>query len=274
MANSNSEILKENLTEIADLCREKLKISSPIHFRSLPFVVSSAIGGIPFLFGGVNAVKVSEFSETWKLSDTSFVVGSSISTSATSIKATVSNYYTNTSGSPTYAYGDKDIVVVQKCFSKPTHVGSSGKTELIETALVYVTWFTKRKTTDTSANTTRQALNASCTMMKYLNASGVVSRASSSYGFYMTPQTPSCTSNTSASTYVRVSSPVLYYRASSTYESQDNIKKVTDCGFQWTVEVYAVDKDSTVNRTVQDEVDKMLVNGWLIEPYASGGSSK
>lgn len=269
--------LINKLKAIADAIRSKTGKTGELTLAQMAMEIANIQTGssdVPFKWGGMNAIKVSEFSETWKLSDTSFVVGSTNATTATSIKATVANYYTNTSGSPSYAYGDKDIVVVQKCFSKPTHVGSTGKTELIETAMVYVTWFTKRKTTDVSANTTRQALNSSCTMMKYLNASGVVTRASASYGFYMTPQTPSCSSNTSASAYIKIGSPVLYSRASSSYESQANMQKVTDCKFEWLVEVYAVDKDSTVNRSFQNEIDDILVKNWLVESYNSGGSSK
>ena len=216
-------------------------------------------GGVPFEYGGFNAEKIAEYEENYTLADTSFVKGSSSSTSATSILATTANKYTNTTGSPTIAYGDKDIIVVQTCRVKPTHSASATKkARQIGYAAVFVTYFSKRKTTDTSAKTTRQANVLTAYVNKYYNTSGVVTRANANYGFYMTPQTPTVANATAASTYVRCGSPILYYRVSTSYETAANIKTVTECTFDWHLDVYTVDAFSTVEAAVNDKIDGIL----------------
>lgn len=218
---------------------------------------------VPFEYGGLNAIKIAEYDESWILGDTSFVVGSSSSTTSTSILASVSNKYT-TPLSPTYSYGDKDIVVVQRCLAKPTYNSSvSKKAQQIQYAATYVSWMSKRKTTDTSQKTTRQVYNSSAYINQYYNSSSAITRAVANYGFYMTPSAPTVASATSASTYVRCSTPVLYYRVSSTYMSSANIKTVTDCNFYWHLDVYAVDPFSTITSTINDDLDRILTNGGL-----------
>lgn len=264
--------LIDKLNAIGDAIREKTGKQDKISLTDMPNEILSIHTGspdVPFKYGGVNAIKLAEYETSWDLSDTSFVVGSSASTTATSILASKTDYTTSgtktfasLTGSPTYAYGDKDIVVVQKFLTTPTHEGSNHKGEVVSVACEMVSWFTKRKTTDTSANTTRQATNASTTMCKYYNTSGVITRASASYGFYATPSTPNIASATGASTYVRVPTPVLYYRANSSYETTSNIKFVTDCLWKWKVELYVVDSASTLARVVNNDIDSLLVSGW------------
>jgi len=220
------------------------------------FVDEDDVSSNVFEYGGTNAELVSSYSETFTLAGTSFVVGSSASTSATSIKATVSNRFT----SQTIAIGEKDIVVVQRYRVTPTHDDATGKTQMIRYAGMLVSQASKRKTSDTSANTTRQFNSITSYILKYFNSSGTAARTQTNYGFYMTCQTPSFASSSAASTTVRASSPVLYYRASSTYESTANIKKVTECTFEWSVEVYLVDPSSTMCRTMHGEIDNMLLS--------------
>lgn len=211
-----------------------------------------------FTYTGSNPELVAEYNETWTLADTSFVIGSSASTSATSIKAAVSNRFT----SPTIAFGDKDIIFIQRCVATPIHSSeATGKVQQNKYVYQYVTYYSKRKTSPTSAKTTRQAYNLTSYLNDYLNTSGVRTRSVANYGFYMTPSAPSVASATAASTTARCSSPVLYYRVSTTYESADNIKLVTDCTFDWNVKVYTLDAFSTLGRIVNDDLDNMLLEG-------------
>ena len=213
---------------------------------------------VPFEFGGMNAELVSEYNEDYTLEDTTFVIGESVSTSSTSIKPTVTNRYTNTTGSPTVAYGDKDIVVVQTVNSEVEHEEGATGARVIKCCYVVVTWYSKRKTTDTSAKTTRQPFGTGNTnMVKYFDTSNAITRGLASYGFYGIPQTPSV-SATANSTYVRVSSPILYYRASSTYESTTNIKLVKDVKWHWNVKVYAVDPFTSITSAINDLQDEWL----------------
>lgn len=265
--------LTNKLEAIGNAIRQKTGKSAKLSLAQMPTEILSIQTGssdVPFKWGGVNAVKLAEYETSWTLADTSFVIGSSSSTTATTILASKTDYttagtktFTSLTGSPTYAYGDKDIVVVQWTQSTPTHNGADHKAELISQCYMMITHFSKRKTTDTSAKTTRQAASMSLGFSKYYNTSGVISRANASYGFYATPTTPNTTSTTSASTYVRVPTPTLYYRVSTSYEKADNIKKVTACDFKWRLELYVVDKDSTLESLVNDEIDNMLTNGWV-----------
>lgn len=263
--------LINKISAIANAIRTKTGKSGKLSLEQMPDEILSIQTGssdIPFKYGGMNAVKIAEYSNSFTLEETSFVKNSSSSTSATSILASKTDYTTSgtktfasLTGSPTYAYGDKDIVVIQWTEARPTHSGSDKKAEVIRDAYVMITHFTKRKTTDTSANTTRMASNMSTIMCKYYNTSGTITRANASYGFYATPGTPNVASTTANSTYVRVPTPTLYYRANTSYEKVDNIKKVTACDFKWKLAVYVVDKDTSLARAINDEIDNMLVNG-------------
>lgn len=256
---ANTETIKNVLKSICDAIRAKTGKTAAIPFADIPQEIANIDGGGNyFKFGGKNARLISEYDETFTLEDTSFIKGSSTSTSATSIKAAVSNRYT-TPMSPTVAYGDKDIVVVQRLVAIPTHSDeASGKAQQIQYAQTYISWISKRKTNAASGKTTRQVYNTSAYINKYYSTGGAVTRAVANYGFYGTPSAPTVASATAASTYVRVSSPVLYYRVSSSYESADNIKLVDDVIWQWHVEVYEVDAFSTLTAVLNDELDELL----------------
>lgn len=221
-------------------------------------------GGTPFEWGGMNATLVSEYNEDYTLEDTSFDKDVTYGSTATTLLASVSNKYTNTTGSPTYAYGDKDIVVVQTINCEIEHEeGASNAGKMLKNSYVMVSWFSKRKTSDTSAKTTRQvySTNTGYVAMKYYNASGVLSRVcGTAYGFYGTPQVPSVASATTNSTYVRASSPSFACRTHSTYESAANMKLVKDVTWHWNVKVYAVDSGSSITNAVNDVHDAWLTD--------------
>lgn len=260
--------LTDKLRNIAEAIRFKTGKSAPLTLAEMPDEIMSISGGgssdIPFPFGGLNAELIAEYDEDYNLADTSFVIGESASTTATSIKASVSNRYTNTTGSPTYNYGDKDIIVVQAVNCNVEHeTRATDVSRQLKSSYVMTSYISKRKTSDTSAKTTRQVLSiANANAVKYYNASGTVSRTvlTSSYGFYGTPQAPTMASTTATSTYVRVSSPALYYRVSGTYESANNIKLVKDVQWHWNVKVYVVDPFSTPVSAVNDEQDAFLTD--------------
>lgn len=212
---------------------------------------------VPFRLGGLNAVKVAEYTKSWTLADTSFVIGSSSSTSATSILAAASNLFT----SPTIAFGDKDVVVLQTCICRPRYSAAATiKARQIGYAGCYYSVISKKPTTDGAAKTQRMVYNISTAyQLKYYNSSGAVTRASSNYGFYMTAAAPTFASATAASTTVRCNSPTLYYRCSNTYHSAANCKAVTACDFDWKVEVFTVDKFTTPTAEMIDRMEEILV---------------
>lgn len=214
-----------------------------------------------FKYTGTNAQLVHSFSKTYTLADTSFVIGSSEATAATSIKATTANEFT----SPTIAFGDNDIIVVQKMLVTPTHgSGSTAKARTNQWCCVYLSTISKRKTTNTSAKTTRQVSTVNSTMHQYYNTSGTLTRGANSYGFYAAPQAPTVASATAASTTVRAGSPILYYRVNASYETAANIKTVTACTWKWTVDVYTVDSQTALQSAINDDIDDMLVNGLTV----------
>lgn len=219
-------------------------------------------GGTPFVFGGMNAELVSEYDEDFTLADTSFVIGESASTTATTILASVTNKYTNTTGSPTYNYGDKDIVVVQTVNCEVEHEESAtNKAMQLKSCYVGLAWISKRKTTDTSEKTTRQVIPMTANLVKYYNARGVVTRAlAGAYGIYGIPQGPTVASATANSTYVRVSSPALACRVSGTYESSANMNLIKDVHWHWNVKVYSVDPMTSPLSAINDIHDEWLTD--------------
>lgn len=257
--------LTDKLIAIADAIRSKTNKTASLTLDEMPSEIMSISGGgssdIPFEFGGMNAEFISEYNESWSLADTSFVIGESASTSATSIMSSISNRYTNTTGSPTVAYGDKDIVVVQTVNCEVEHEASAtDSARQLKSSYVGLAWFSKRKGTDTSAKTDRQAVPMTANLVKYYNTKGVVTRAlAGAYGFYGTPQGPSVSSATSTSAYVRVSSPTLNYRASSSYESTSNIKLVKDVHWYWNVKIYTVDPFTSPACAINDIQDAFML---------------
>lgn len=212
---------------------------------------------IPFRLGGLNAEKVAEYSEAWTLADTSFVIGSSSSTSATSIRAATSNRFT----SPTIAFGDKDIVILQTVSARPSYsAAATNKTRQIGYAGFYYSVISKKPTADGAAKTQRMVYNITTAyQLKYYNSSGAIARLSNNYGLYMTASAPTFASATAASTTVRCSSPTLYYRCATSCHSAANSKSVTACDFNWKVEVFTVDPFTTPAAEIIDRLEEILV---------------
>lgn len=259
--------LTDKLTAIANAIRTKTGKTGQLTLDAMPDEIMSIEGGggssdVLFPFGGVNATLVSTYDQYYTLDDTSFERGVTAPSTSTTIKAAVTNAYTNTTGSPTYAYGDKDIVVVQYCNVELDYDDSAvEKVKQIKSSYAMVSWLSKRKTTDTSNKTTRQLFGTgSANAMEYYNGSGVLTRAVATYGVYATPQAPSVASSTAASTYVRVNSPSISCRYSTTYESADNMKKITDFRVHWHVEVYAVDPFTSPSGAINAMQDEFLTD--------------
>lgn len=211
-----------------------------------------------FRYSGTTPTLIASFSDSWTLADTSFVKGSSSSTSATSILASVSNKY----ATPTIEIGDKDVIIVQKMTASPVHSASASKKAMqIRYAYCFVSYFSKRKTNNTSARTTRQTQGIGAYINDYYNTSGTRTRVVSNYGFYMTPTGGSVGNSTAASTTVRISSPTLYYRVSTSYETAANIKLVTECNFEWRGDIYLVDPFSSLYSMLNEDIDNLIVNG-------------
>lgn len=209
-----------------------------------------------FPYGGKNATKVAEYDETFTLADTTFPVGTFTSTTATSIKATVSNRFT----SPTIAIGDKDVVVIQTVMVVPEYSGGDGKAQEIAYINRYTTHISKRRTSANATKNTRQSTSLSIAELRYGNTSAVDTIGNASYGLYATPQAATVASATAASTTVRASSPILYARVSTSYSKKENMQKITDCTWFWHVDVYLVDGQSTVGSYNVNEVCDQLMS--------------
>lgn len=251
--------ITDKLYAIADAIRAKKGVSYEMTMAQMPQEIASIPTGstdVPFGFWGMNAVKVAEYSESWVLADTTFVVGSTSSTSAVSIKSPVSNYFTTNS----IAIGNKDVVVVQRCRVTPQYSGTATNTARARYySTTYATWISKRDSTATSRNSVRSAFSSNVCFLNYLNTSGSSALAAAAYGLYMQPGNASVGSTTAASTTVRVPSPTFYARANASYASVANQKSITDAAFDWNVEVYLVDPGTTIRTMCNDAVD------WIID---------
>lgn len=246
--------LTDKLSAIAAAIRSKTGRTAPMTLSQMPSEILSIPTGssdTPTRFGGLNATLVAQHHETFTVSDTTFVPGTTSSTSATTLKVSVANYYT----SPSIAIGDKDIIVVQHIDVVPTHQASATKKALYQKgSFVGVSWISKRRTTSSSTKNTRQVVNTtSSSNLRYYNASGTDSVSNTTYGFYATPQTASVASTTAASTTVRINSPTLSCRASTTYESSANMLLVTDFAYEWYVDIYLADAQSSVASAILDQ---------------------
>lgn len=253
--------LIDKLIAIGDAIRRKTGKSGKLTLEQMVTEIDEiAVGSSDVLsqWTGLNPVKVAEYDETYSLADTTFSKGSETSTSAKTIKATTANRFTT----PTISIGDKDILVIQKTHTVPTHEsGATDKGRQIKHAYLNIGLISKRKTSDTSGNTTRQVHALSTYMNNYYNSNAVNTRGVYNYGFYAAPQNPTVASTTSANTTVRVGSPILYYRIATAYESQANINMIEDVRFRWHADVYLVDAGSSMGRVANDVLDDVLVNG-------------
>lgn len=252
------------LTAIADAIRERTGKKDRLPLDDMPDAIRSISGGggTPLPWGGMNGELISEYSRDFTLADTLWVKGTTGTTSNTvvTLRAAESYAYNNTTGSPTVAYGDKDIVVVQTVNVDAEYDGKQENANLFGGAsIVHVTWLTKRKTSDTSAKTTRQAYPTTTnTMVKYRNSSGAWTRVSQQYGFYAAPSSASVASSTAASTYVRINSPTLSCRSYASYQTPANMRCVDAVTWRWNVKVYTVDQNSTPALAMTDAQDEWL----------------
>jgi hypothetical protein len=247
--------LTDKLKAIADAIRSKTGRTDAMQLDDMPDEILSISGGSdPFPYSGLNPQLVAEHHQYWGLDETSFVVGQSESTTATTILASVTNGFTTA----TLTVGDNDIVVIQRCCARPYHDGADGKAEQIAYAHTYVSWISKRSTNSITAKTSRAVSNSSSSLLGYRSITGAEVRAASTYGLYMTPTAPTVSPPTGNTTAVRIPSPALYYRVSATYEKAANIKKVYNCDFTWDVEIYTVDPFSSVGAAVFEANEGMI----------------
>lgn len=255
MANKLYE--EQDIQNIANAIREKNGSSDTYKVSEMPDAIKNISGGggdNAFEFGGLNAQLVANYDEEWGLGDTSFVIGSSASTSSTNIKSPVGNRFTSSN----IDVGNKDIVIIQSCSTKPVHSsGASDTAQQTGYGYVYLSYWSKKRLTPDAELTTREICNIQKYTLEYL-LSGVPTRSGSNYGFYMTPTAPTLSSVTAQKTTIRCSSPTLFYRVASNMESADNIKKVTACSFKWHVKVYLVDPQSSPGGAVNRTLEEML----------------
>lgn len=257
--------LTDKLIVIANAIRIKTGKSEPLTLTEMPSEILSIQTGssdIPFEFSGFNAELIDEHSEDFYLADTSFVAGESVSTNATVIRNSEANKYTNTTGSRVYDYGDKDIIIVQEVDTTVEHEDSAvNVAKVLKHCYVYLTFVSKRKNTDSGDRINRQLYNVTSIATKYFDTKGAIVRAASSYGLYGVPVAPTMSSSTAVSAYVKIGTPNLYYRASASYESVNNIKLVKNAHWHWTVKVYTVDPFTNITAVVNQMHDNFFMEG-------------
>lgn len=253
---SNKLYEEENIRAIAEAIRQK-GVSGQMTVGDMAgkvLQIPTGSGGVPFRLGGMNAEKVDEYTESWTLADTSFVIGSTPSSST--IKSGISNRFYG----KYINFGDKDIVIIVTGSIHPQYSSAAtNKARSLSYAGCYYTVISKRPTVDGGAKTERMTYRFNQSFIKYYNSSGSIARAASSSGFYMTLAAPTISSTTGSYATVKCSSPTLSCSCSTSYLSTDNCKAVTACDFNWSVEVYAVDPFTTPAAEMLDRIEQNLV---------------
>lgn len=216
-------------------------------------------GGVPFYAGGVNATLLETHSETLKLSATSYP-SMTMSTTQQTIKASVSGAFVSAYTSQT----DCDLVIVQKAYVK--HVYTAGATNvylvldsLRETFYWYSRYLYKPGTySSRTCNTSNYYIN-------YYDKNGVLNKVQSSYGIYASVNSLS-TSTSGANIRFTIASPTWYARASTSYETVENLSSLdTDATIlEWLVQIYKVDERSTPLGGFLDEFDQAVVDRTVI----------
>lgn len=211
-------------------------------------------GGGSFKWGGTNPRLLSTFEHTYRLADTSFEIGSSASTAAAVIRAAETNAFNPGS----FIFDGNDIIIVQTITATPTHSSSANKkAQQIKFASKKVNYVTMDKAVNGTLSFNLQNLTTTVYFNQYYNSSSAVTRVKNQYGFYSTPNAENL-SYGNKNINITINSPVLYYRVNSSYESSANIKLVTECEYNWKVEIYSVDYTTSPLGEIYKDIDDIL----------------
>jgi len=263
---SNKLYDEASIQAIANSIRSKTGSTDTMTVSEMSTAIDGiSAGGTPLKWGGANAELVAVHSAEFALSETSFIIGATSSTSATLLKAS-STTDERRFLSSSLAVGDKDIVTVQKVLAIPTVEGGTNKQQQIAGAMLSINYVAKRQS-NYATLMSRVARGASAnfanSLLIYYTSPGsvqVYAASSTTYGLYGIPAVPTLSSATNANTTVTIGTPTLYSRASTTYMTSANMKCITDGVWKWYVEVYLVDSCSTLADAVFMDLGYMCKN--------------
>jgi len=260
-----------SIQAIANSIRSKTGGTAAMKVSEMATAINGISSGSANIFGysGTNPVHVASLAEEWSLADTTFDASTTPSTTSTTIKNATNPYFTNANGSPNYNYGDSDIIIVQQCLTVPTYgSGCTNKARMTQATHIHVMYYSKVRATGLTANGTRSSFYYTNTVLEYYGSSGTFSRTSNSnYGLYMTPYAPSLASSSADTTSVKIASPYIYCRGSSSYSSVANLQTVTDCSFKWKVDIYTVDAGTSIASELFRNNGTLVNDGLSLNDY-------
>lgn len=222
------------LTDIADKIREKRDITDSIPVPDMAMQIGLISGGgADWGYGGTDPELIYSSHKAYDISDTSFIVGNP--TTGT-ILPSVTNYI---------MFGinlaESDYVIMQKMKIKPIHSSDAAGLRQISSCLLnlsYITWnsFASAECSSITNQQTTYNYRFSASDKIELNRNGGA-------GMSAILQNPSTTSTSVIPTF-RLNSPSLNV-STNFVESADNLKKITSCTWDWTVDIYRVDAHTT-----------------------------
>ena len=216
-------------------------------------------GGVPFYAGGMNATLVESHSQSMKLSATDYS-SMTMSTTQQTIKASVSGAYTGSYISQTGG----DLVIVQKAYVKHVYGSGAVNTYLVLDSL-RETFYWYRRYLYKSGSYAMRTSNVSNYYLNYYDKNGVLNKVSGSYGIYASVNSLS-TSTSGTNIRFTIASPTWYARASTSYETVDNLNALdTDkTMLEWLVQIWRVDEGSSPMSGYLDEFDTAVTNRTVI----------
>lgn len=220
----------------------------------------SGSGGVPFKFGGTNPELISTFSEHYTLADTTFDPNGNYASSIIILPA-VSNYYTNTNGSPILDDSNNDFVIVQTGVVTPKHDDAATNIgRQLGRVSIMVSHVIKIPLNGNSGYSRRHNANYNTNIIYHYHSSGALQLTSgNNSGFGISLQNPSISSAVRPNAfYTRIGRPSINVASHNIYESAENIKHVTDLTCDWTVQIYKVDNFSTMYSGIYDTICDIL----------------
>lgn len=216
-------------------------------------------GGVPFYAGGMNAILLETHSESIKLSATNYP-SMTMSTTQQTIKASVSGAYTGSYVSQTGG----DLVIVQKAYVKHVYTASATAVYLVLDSLRETFYWYNRYLYKTGSYSMRSC-NVSNYYLNYYDKNGVLNRTQSTYGIYGSVNSLS-TSSSGTNIRFTIASPTWYARASTSYETVDNLNALdTDkTMLEWLVQIWRVEEGSSPMGGYLGEFDTAVTNRTVI----------
>lgn len=216
-------------------------------------------GGVPFFAGGMNATLLETHSESIKLSATNYS-SMTMSTTQQTIKASVTGAFASSYHSQTNC----DLVIVQKAYVKHVYTAGATNIYLVLDSLRETFYWYHRYLYKEGSYSSRNC-NTSNYYINYYDKNGVLNRVQNSYGVYASVNSLS-TSASGANIKFTIASPTWYARASTSYETVENLSSLdTDKTIlEWVVQIYKVDERSTPLGGFLDEFDDVVVSRTVI----------